>query len=52
MNARDGWGASPSERNRAGQVGGFAGINAELTFSRIAASPFGGSNYMKSRRVG
>ena len=51
MNAPDGWGATPSERNRIGQVGGFAGINADLTFSRIAASPFGNSSYMRSRRT-
>jgi hypothetical protein len=52
MNAPDGWGASPSERNRTGQVGGFAGINAGLTFSAISTSNFAGSNYMKSRRIG
>jgi hypothetical protein len=52
MNAPGGWGAQPSEKNRTGQVSGFAGINADLTFSRIAASPFAGSNYMRSRRVG
>jgi hypothetical protein len=52
MNAPHGWGARPSERNRAGQVGGFAGINADLTFTRIAASPFAGSSYMRSRRIG
>jgi hypothetical protein len=51
MNQRDAWGAAPSERNRIGQVGGFAGINADLTFSRIAASPFGNSSYMRSRRT-
>jgi hypothetical protein len=52
MNQRDGWGAQPSERNAATQVGGFAGLNSALTFTRIAASPFSHSNYMKSRRVG
>jgi hypothetical protein len=52
MNAPDAWGAAPSERNRAGQVGGFAGINAGLTFSAISTSRFADSNYMKSRRVG
>ena len=52
MNAPNGWGATPSERNRAGQVGGFAGINAGLTFSAISTSPFANSAYMRSRRVG
>jgi hypothetical protein len=52
MNAPDGWGATPSEKNRTGQVGGFAAVNADLTFSRIAASPFAGSSYMRSRRIG
>jgi hypothetical protein len=52
MNAPGGWGAQPSEKNRAGQVGGFAAINSDLTFTRISTSSFGGSNYMKSRRVG
>ena len=53
MNAPDGWGAQPSERNRAGQhAPSFAGLNSDLTFSRIAASPFAGSSYMRSRKVG
>jgi hypothetical protein len=52
MNAADGWGATPSERNRTGQVGGFAGINAGLTFSAISTSSFAGSAYMRSRTVG
>jgi hypothetical protein len=52
MNAPGGWGARPSEKNRTGQVGGFAGINAGLTFEAISTSSFAGSNYMKSRRVG
>jgi hypothetical protein len=53
MNAPDGWGATPSERNRAGQhAPSFAGLNSDLTFSRIAASPFADSNYMRSRKVG
>jgi hypothetical protein len=52
MNAPDGWGATPSERNRAGQVSGFAAVNAGLTFSAISTSSFAGSAYMKSRRVG
>ena len=52
MNQRDGWGPQPSTKNRTGQVGGFAGINAGLTFSAISTSNFAGSNYMKSRRIG
>jgi hypothetical protein len=52
MNQRDGWGAKPSERNRVGQVGGFAGINAGLTFSAISTSSFANSSYMRSRKVG
>ena len=52
MNAPGGWGAQPSEKNRTGQVGVFAGINAGLTFSAISTSSFAGSNYMKSRRIG
>jgi hypothetical protein len=42
----------PSEKNNQSQAGGFAGIKADLTFSRISTSSFAGSNYMKSRRVG
>jgi hypothetical protein len=41
----------PSDRNAA-STGGFAGINADLTFSRIAGTQFGSSNYIRSRRVG
>jgi hypothetical protein len=40
----------PSERNAAPQVG-FAAINADLTFSRIAAT-HGNSSYVRSRKVG
>jgi hypothetical protein len=43
---------APSEKNNQSQAGGFAGINADLTFSRIAASPFGSSSYVRSRKVG
>jgi hypothetical protein len=42
---------APSEKNNQSQAGGFAGINADLTFSRIAASPFSGCSYVRSRRT-
>jgi hypothetical protein len=52
MNAADGWGPTPSERNRAPQAPSFANLNEGLTFSAISTSGFAGSAYMKSRRVG
>jgi hypothetical protein len=52
MNERNGWGPTPSERNRAGGPPSFASLNEGLTFTAIAASPYSGSAYMKSRRVG
>ena len=51
MNARDPWGAQPSEKNRASQMS-FASLNEGLTFTGISTSPYSNSNYMKSRRVG
>jgi hypothetical protein len=41
-----------SERNRAGQVSGFAALNNGLTFSAISTSSFANSSYMRSRKVG
>jgi hypothetical protein len=52
MNAPGGWGAQPSEKNRTGQVSGFAGINADLTFSQYGEQRFGNSAFMRSRKVG
>jgi hypothetical protein len=44
--------AQPSEKNNQSQAGGFAGVNAALTYTRIAASPFGNSSYVRSRKIG
>jgi hypothetical protein len=42
----------PSEKNCVPGGVTIADLNADLTFSRVAGTPFGGSTYMRSRRVG